>query len=85
MYIYRCYTDPARRELDRLKNTLLVDEEERSLRSQQSYRDALQHMVDVVPPLQEYMQHNVLVTTGDWPTWYFQKKIIAQVVRTAKK
>lgn len=78
---YRCYTDPARKEMDTLKTTYLVDEEERPLKSIQNYKDALQNTIRAQPILNQYMENFALFTTGDWPTWYFQKKLIVQVVK----
>jgi len=77
---YRCYTDPTRRERDTLRSTFLIDEEERPLKSFKNYKEAIDHMMQEAPQLVQYMQNNILFTTGDWPTWYFQKKIIAQVI-----
>ena len=67
-----------RRELDNLKSTYLVDEEERPLKSLLNYKEAIQN-IRLLPEIREYMAHYALHTTGDWPTWYFQKKLIAQV------
>ena len=76
---YRVYTDEARHELDLLSNTWLVDEFEQSLRNMGDYRKAIDHVIEVCPSLQEYMEKNLLFLTGDWPTWYYNKKIICQV------
>lgn len=80
-----CYTNPARRELDTLKSTFLIDEEERPLKSLKNYQEALLHTVRECPQLVEYMKSNIVFTTGDWPTWYFEKKLIAQVLNHHNK
>ncbi|CAH3045429.1 unnamed protein product [Porites lobata] len=74
----RVYTDEARHDLDLLSNTWLVDEFEQSLKSMASYRQAMQHLNEVCPSLSEYMEKNLLLLAGDWPTWYYNKKIICQ-------
>ena len=63
-----------------LKTTVLIDEQERSLKSLQDYKDVWEHIIAVMPIVAQYMSTNLLITTGDWPTWYFQKKMIAQVM-----
>ena len=78
----RCYTSPEKKEQDKLKSAFLVDEEERRLRSLQDYIDTWENMKSTCPAIEEYLKTNLMVTTGDWPTWYFQKKIIAKVKRT---
>lgn len=44
-----------------------------------NYRSAINHITEVCPSLQEYMENNLLFLSGDWPTWYYNKKIICQV------
>ncbi|KAM7427560.1 hypothetical protein ABFA07_021324 [Porites harrisoni] len=74
----RVFTDEARHDLDLLSNTWLVDEFEQSLKSMANYRQAMQHLNEVCPSLSEYMEKNLLLLAGDWPTWYYNKKIICQ-------
>lgn len=83
-WIFRCYTDPVRRDMDSLKSIALIDEEERSLKGIKNYNEALTHTVAKSPELRDYMSKYILFSTGDWPTWYFEKKIIAQVQTTTK-
>ena len=48
------------------------------MKSLQNYKDAIQN-IRLLPEVRQYMEHYALYTSGDWPTWYFQKKLIAQV------
>lgn len=73
------YSDEGRHELDLLSNTWLVDEFQQSLRSLGDYRKAISHLMEICPPLRAYMEKNLLFLAGDWPTWYYNKKIICQV------
>ena len=73
------YTDEARHDLDLLSNTWLVDEFEQSLKSMANYRQAMQHLNEVCPSLSEYMEKNLLLLAGDWPTWYYNKKLPLRV------
>jgi hypothetical protein len=41
--------------------------------------DALQHITAVTPSLTEYMKENLVILEGDFPTWKFNKKIVADV------
>lgn len=73
------YTDEARHELDLLSNTWLVDEFQQSLKSMGDYREAVNHITEASASLKVYMEKNLLFLAGDWPTWYYNKKIICQV------
>lgn len=68
----------AHQELKTLKSCVLVDEFERSLKSKDDYRAALDHIFQTCPDLIKYLKSYVIPAPGDWPTWYYQKKIIAQ-------
>lgn len=68
-----------KKDADTLKTSVLIDEEERPLKSIDCYKGAIDHTFTVSPELKEYMAKNILISSGDWPTWYFEKKILAQV------
>lgn len=70
------------RELDSLRSTYLLDEFEQRLKSKADYRQALLHIADVVPELPEIAMSQLTPLFGDWPTWFFMKKLIAQVNKT---
>lgn len=76
---FRVYSDEARHELELLRTTWLIDEFERSLKSVANYRTAMHHLLDVAPELRQYLKQNLVVLTGDFPTWKYNKKIIADV------
>ena len=61
-----------------LQTTTLIDEFEQPLKSMEDYEKALTHILSKCPNLKNYLQHFVLPTPGDWPTWFYQKKLIAQ-------
>ena len=61
-----------------LQSRVLVDDFERSLKSKYDYRAALDHIFQTCPALIKYLKSYVIPAPGDWPTWYYQKKIIAQ-------
>ena len=42
--------------------------------------DALSHSLEVAPQLKVYLQKYALPAPGDWPTWFYFKKLIAQEV-----
>ena len=42
--------------------------------------DALSHSFEVAPQLKVYLQKYALPSPGDWPTWFYFKKLIAQEV-----
>ena len=44
----------------------------------EDYQAAIHHIFCQCPDLQTYLQLYVLPAPGDWPTWFYQKKLIAQ-------
>ncbi|KAK3754300.1 hypothetical protein QZH41_006633 [Actinostola sp. cb2023] len=72
----RVYTREDREECQTLKSTVLIDEVEKSLHSKNDYHDCHQYIFEVIPEFQHFLKLNVAPTVGDWPTWYFQKKIV---------
>lgn len=77
-YLCRIYSGLAHEKLKTLKSCVLVDEFERNLKSKDDYRAALDHIFQTCPDLIQYLKSYVIPAPGDWPTWYYQKKIIAQ-------
>jgi len=77
-YLCRIYSGLAHEELKALKSCVLVDEFERSFKSKDDYTAALDHIFQTCPDLIQYLKSYVIPAPGDWPTWSYQKKIIAQ-------
>ena len=76
----RVYWDHAdREELQTLKTAWLIDEFEQSLHSKRDYTEALNHLLEVCPQITDYLAKFQLVLTGDFPTWKYNKKLIAEV------
>lgn len=75
----RVYSDEARHELELLKTTWLIDEFEQKLKSVHDYEKSLEQLLHTAPELKEYLSQFVAVITGDYPTWKYNKKIIAKV------
>ena len=44
----------------------------------EDYKKALCHVLECAPVLKDYLNKFALPAPGDWPTWFYQKKIIAQ-------
>lgn len=81
-YFLRVYWDHAdREELQTLKTAWLVDEFEQSLHSKREYKEALNHLLEVCPQISDYLAEFQLLLTGDFPTWKYNKKLIAEVQR----
>ncbi|KAJ7384111.1 hypothetical protein OS493_023435 [Desmophyllum pertusum] len=74
----RVYSDEARHELELLERTWLIDEFEQSLKSVQNYKSTLEHLLREAPDLVQYLQLYAAVLTGDYPTWKYNKKIVAE-------
>ena len=58
----------------------LIDEFEHNLKCKEDYHNALLHSFQAAPDLKLYLDKYALPTPGDWPTWYYFKKLIAQEV-----
>lgn len=80
--MFRVYWDAEREELQILKTSWLVNVFEQPLHSKHDYMQALKHLLATCPALSEYMEHYQLVLAGDFPTWKYNKKIIAEVLIT---
>ena len=76
---FRVYSDEARHDLELLKSSWLIDEFQQNLKSVANYREALFHLLDKAPELEGYLKQFCVVLTGDFPTWKYNKKIIAEV------
>lgn len=77
-FYYRLYSGLAHEELNTLYSCVLVDEFEQNLKNMENYNTALHHMLNLCPDLHTYLNSYAVPAPGDWPTWYYQKKIIAQ-------
>ncbi|KAJ7321789.1 hypothetical protein OS493_033897 [Desmophyllum pertusum] len=75
----RVYSDEARHDLELLSTTWLLDEFQQSLKSVADYRAALSHLLNEAPELKDYLRQFLVVLSGDFPTWKYNKKIIAEV------
>lgn len=65
--------------METLKTSWLVDEFEQTLHSKADYAAVFDHVLRVCPELDQYMKDNQLVLTGDYPTWKYNKKLVAEV------
>ena len=70
--------------MESLRTSWLLDEFQQSLHSKNDYAAALEHTLGMCPELEEYMKEFQLVVTGDYPTWKYNKKLVAEVA-TCKK
>lgn len=77
--VFRVYSDEARHDLELLSTTWLIDEFEQNLKSVANYRSAMNHLLNEGPEVRQYLKQNLVVLTGDFPTWKYNKKITAEV------
>lgn len=66
--------------MESLSTSWLVDEFQQNLHSKTDYASALEHILMVCPELGQYMTDYHLVLTGDYPTWKYNKKLVAEVI-----
>lgn len=66
--------------MESLSTSWLVDEFQQNLHSKTDYASALEHILMVCPELGQYMTDYQLVLTGDYPTWKYNKKLVAEVI-----
>ena len=60
--------------------TILVDEFEQSVKSMENYKSAINRSLNCCPELRQYLDKFVKRAPGDWPTWFYEKKLIAQAM-----
>ena len=65
--------------METLATSWLVDEFQQTLHSKNDYAAALDHTLTMCPELEEYMTEYQMVVTGDYPTWKYNKKLVAEV------
>ena len=78
-FISRVYNGMAQDELLTLSTCVLIDEFEAGLKSMEDYKAALNHTFHSALPLHDFCKLFVIPLPGGWPTWYYTKKIIAQL------
>lgn len=69
----------AHADMYNLKSCQLVDEFEHELKSMNAYKIVYENMIIKGPEFKLYLDRHVVPAPGDWPTWYYMKKIIAQL------
>ena len=62
-----------------MKSVLLIDMHETKLLSRSDYYQTFENMIAECPEYETYLKEYATLSHGDWPTWYFKKKIIATV------
>ena len=77
-YFDRVYTGTSHEDLQTLKSCHLIDEFKMALKSFQNYKDAALHILQFVPELKQCLEKFALPFPGDWPTWFYTNKNIAQ-------
>ncbi|XP_048588988.1 uncharacterized protein LOC116621555 isoform X2 [Nematostella vectensis] len=79
LHEFRVYHDLAHEELCKLNSCQLVDEFEHPLKSMENYRFALDHTISSAgQPLLNCTKEYALPCPGDWPSWFYFKKLVAQ-------
>ena len=78
MFFHRVYSGLSHDELCTLNTTILVDEFEQSLKRMENYKSAINHSLNCCPELRQNLDKFVIPAPGDWPTWFYEKKLIAQ-------
>ena len=53
---------------------------QQNLHSKTDHASALELILAVCPELRQYMTDYQLVLTGDYPTWKYNKKLVAEVI-----
>lgn len=66
-----------KKALSKLNSCVLVSESETNLKSADDYKAVLNLEFECCPQLIPYLNTFVIPSPGDWPTWYFVKKLIA--------
>ncbi|XP_048576987.1 uncharacterized protein LOC125559089 [Nematostella vectensis] len=75
---FRVYSGLAQDELHKLDTCKLVDEFKANLKSMEDYLKAINHTFSNCNMLNSFKSKHILPMPGDWPTWFYSKKITAQ-------
>ena len=67
--------------METLATSWFVDEFEETLHSKADYAAALDQLLEMCPALGDYMAQFQLVLTGEYPTWKYNKKLVAVEVK----
>lgn len=59
-----------------IENCVLVDEFQQNLHSVNDYKSALTHEQQCSPAFNKYLTKFLVPSPGDWPSWYYVKKIL---------
>ena len=73
--LFRVYNPLNKKALS--NSCVLVSESETNLKSADDYKAVLNLEFECCPQLIPYLNTFVIPCPGDWPTWYFVKKLIA--------
>ena len=57
----------------------MVDEFQQNLHSVEDYQSALMHEQQCIPAFGDYLKKFLVPSPGDWPSWYYIKKILIHV------
>ena len=77
-FCYRVYEREDIEECQTLKSSVLIDEIEKDLHELQNYQETHSYISDAIPELKPFLESKVVPVTGDWPSWYFHKKMVCQ-------
>ena len=67
--------------METLATSWFVDEFGETLHSKADYAAALDHLLEMCPALGDYMAQFQRVLTGEYPTWKYNKKLVAVEVK----
>ncbi|KAI8513663.1 hypothetical protein Bbelb_079870 [Branchiostoma belcheri] len=75
---FRTYCQPGDHdERCTLQSCILLDEWEQPLHSAEDYQRAILHVLELYPPLKQYIQQYTLLLAADWPGFFLPKKLLA--------
>ncbi|XP_028406812.1 uncharacterized protein LOC114529256 [Dendronephthya gigantea] len=77
----RVYERQDIEECQTLKSCVLIDEIEKDLHGLENYQETHSYISEAIPELKPFLESNVVPVTGDWPTWYFHKKMQSYINR----
>ena len=73
------YSQSYHEELHTIENCVLVGEFQENLHSVDDYQAALIYEQQCSPAFGDYLKKFLVPSSGDWPSWYYVKKILVDV------
>lgn len=79
-FYFKVYCQSYNQEMHTIEHCILIDDHNfdrwHNLHSKKDYLSALNHEQWCCPPFTIYLKNVLVPSPGDWPSWYYVKKLL---------